>query len=118
MAIHPNRICKIDDCDKPSVQDGLCPYHYDLKYKKDSLDLLNKILLLLEKSENSKQIQYIPEIIKETIITTKEENKQPNLAKSNFIPSITINNTSAVIKDINTSTTEKNISEIADKINV
>ena len=58
---HPSGICKYKDCDKPSVAEGYCAFHYDVISKQEARQL-NTIMLNVLSSMNER-LQSIEEKI-------------------------------------------------------
>lgn len=118
---HPSGICKYKDCDKPSVAEGYCAFHYDVISKQETRQL-NTIMLNVLSSMNERLQSIEEKIANQNIIVQnstsndiKQVEKQTKQKPSEFIPSVSIGK-SAVIKDMKTGTTTKNINDLADQL--
>jgi len=124
--IHRSGECKFKDCDKPSVIEGYCSFHYQLISQQRNVQVMSRMVELLGSMndrlgyiENNLHIQLpindniIPE---ETInvnnITRKKE------SSVGFIPSINTDISSNVqMKNLKTDQTKRDILLIANKLN-
>lgn len=125
---HPSGICKYKDCDKPSVAEGYCAFHYDVISKQEARQINSAMIKVL--SAMNDRLQSIEEKLanQQPVVITQPANpsstdnvvkevkqEKPRPPSSVFIPAVNLGN-AAVIKDVKTASTKKDINALAEQL--
>lgn len=126
---HPSGICRYKDCDKPSVAEGYCAFHYDVISKLEAREINNAMIKVLSamndrlQSIEEKLVNQQPVVITQPVSPTtqsdggavKQTVDKPRPPSSVFIPAINLGK-AAVIKDVKTDATTKDINALAEQL--
>ncbi len=136
MHVYLSGICKYPKCDKPSVAEGCCAFHYNIEKQKESTKLQTSIVGLLKSmndrldcieqrlkspliNQASTNIDHTySNIPKQDIIPSNEMSKKNKPKSSMFIPSVETMNVETNIKDVKKCQTSKNIRNLAHRLNI
>lgn len=131
MTIHLSGICKMEKCDKPSVADGYCAFHYNIEKQKENSKLQSMMVNLLISMDD--RLTNIEEKLADQQVVTREVVQKENTElpkdveeriskpkreriSSVFVPSIGTPDGSANIKDVKTSQTKKDVRHLASQL--
>lgn len=119
MVVHNSGECVFNGCDKPSVLEGYCPFHYNIIAAQRNNKILGQMVSLLSSMddrlsnmENKLQVQQ--PISQSTPIS--QNIKSPSISTSEFIPSIEISNSIIETKNSKSTQTKKDIISIAQQL--
>lgn len=122
--IHRSGECKFKDCDKPSIMEGYCSFHYQLINQQKNFQVMSRMVELLgsmnERLGHIEDNLQMPisknETIPDEIITNNITKKK--VSSVGFIPSINTDITSNVeMRNLKTDQTKRDIMQIANKLN-
>lgn len=125
MTVHISGQCKFKDCDKPSVIEGYCAFHYNLINQQRTNNIMNTMIELLgtvnsrlinieDKLQNNSTISYDNQVKPNSAVNNSIIKQQP--PTSLFIPS-TIIEGDVDIKGLKTKQIKRNIKDIANQLN-
>ena len=127
MGIHKSGECKFKDCDKPSIMEGYCSFHYQLINQQKNVQIMSQMVNLL--SSMNDRLSQIESNLQISSVESKpyvdqniDSNLTNNIKRRNesvgFIPSINTDISANVeLKNLKTDQTKRDILQIANKLN-
>lgn len=120
MSVHPSGKCAFPKCDKPSVLEGYCNFHYNLISSQQTKQIMGQMVDILSRMNN--RLESIEGQLQTGSSFTSQSSSSKNVTNkkeitSQFIP--TLNITDCPDVEIQTTQTQstKNIQDIAAKLN-
>lgn len=132
MSVYISEICKIPKCDKPSVAEGYCAFHYNIEKQKEVSKSQSKMVSLL--TDMNARLNNIEQQLQTSRINvpnfshsyqsvdtpkkTEEKKSKSERKTSTFIPIISSLNAETTIKDVKKCQTSKNVRNLAHRLNI
>ena len=124
MSVHISGMCKFKNCDKPSIIEGFCTFHYNLvNQQKSNLVLSELVSIMKNVYEKLDDIENKFDNL-QPVTTSVSKNPNQTITKkreiessSVFIPKIDLPDNEININNLKTEQTKRDIRKIANQLN-